>query len=227
MPTHVLLREGGPPVADLPFALDTRTIVRVMASSLVDDLSETVHPQGVLAVFPAPDVPVPSPRAPLYLVVDGVRDPGNLGTLLRAAAAAGATAAFLAPGTVDPFNPKVVRAAMGAHFRFPIRDLDDDACDLVRETTDLRALARVGDHPPHDALDWRQPATLIVASETGDESDAARRLATAAIAIPMAAGVESLNAAIAGAVILFEAARQRRRGPRRNAGARVTDGCPG
>jgi TrmH family RNA methyltransferase len=106
---------------------------------------------------------------------------------------------------------------MGAHFRLPIRDLDDEALELIRSSTALRAAARVGHHPPPDALDWRQPATLIVAAETGHESDEAAALATVGVAIPMAAGVESLNAAVAGAVILFEAARQRRRGGRRNA----------
>jgi TrmH family RNA methyltransferase len=217
VPSLLLLREGGPIVADLPFSPDRQTTVRVLAPALFDDLSDTVHPQGLLAVFQVPELAVPAPRAPLYLVVAGMRDPGNLGTLLRSAAGAGATAAFLTRGTVDPLNPKVVRAAMGAHFRLPIRDLDDDTLELLRTTSVLRAVARVGEGPPHDALDWRQPAALIVASETGEEDAAVAGLATAAVAIPMMAGVESLNAAVAGSVILFEAARQRRRGPRRGA----------
>ena len=214
-PALVLLREGADAAGELGIDF-AGTTVRFVEPELFDDLCETVHPQGVLAVVPLPELPIPSVRAPLYLIVDGVRDPGNLGTLLRAAAAAGATATFLGRGTVDPFNPKVVRSAMGAHFRLPIRELDDQHLELIRETAVLRAVARVGDFPPHDALDWRQPAAVIVASETGAESTAVSDLATKAISIPMASGVESLNAAIAGAVILFEAARQRRRGPRRN-----------
>ena len=215
-PALVLLREGVGAADALGLEFEDAT-VRVVEPALFDDLCETVHPQGVLAVVPHPELPIPAVRAPLYLVVDGVRDPGNLGTLLRAAAAAGATAVFLGRGTVDAYNPKVVRAAMGAHFRLPIRELEERHLELIRETAVLRVVARVGDHPPHDALDWRQPAALIVASETGSESAPIAELATKAISIPMAAGVESLNAAIAGAVILFEAARQRRRGPKRSA----------
>jgi RNA methyltransferase, TrmH family len=217
VPTHLLLREGDDLRFDLGQVDERQTVVRMVASDLFDDLCETVHPQGVLAVFSTPWLPIPSRRAPLFLVVDGLRDPGNLGTLLRSAAAAGATALFVAPETVDPYNPKVVRAAMGAHFRLPIRGLDEEAIDLIRESTVLRAIARLGDHPPPDALDWRQPATLIVAGETGRESEPVAELTSAAVAIPMAAGVESLNAAVAGAVILFEAARQRRRGGKRGA----------
>lgn len=215
-PALVLLRDGVALPGELADEVEGPT-VRVVEPALFDGLCDTVHPQGVLAVFPLPELLIPTVRAPLYLVVDGVRDPGNLGTLLRAAGAAGATAALLGRGTVDPFNPKVVRAAMGAHFRLPIRELDERHVALIRETADLRAVARVGDHPPHDALDWRQPAALIVVSETGKESGSVEALATKAVSIPMAAGVESLNAAIAGAVILFEAARQRRRGPKRGA----------
>jgi RNA methyltransferase, TrmH family len=222
-PTHLLLREGGPAPGDLPFSLARQTAFRILAPALFDELSDTVHPQGVLAVFPLPERPIPRPRAPLYLIVAGLRDPGNLGTLLRAAAGAGATAALLSRGTVDPFNPKVVRAAMGAHFRLPIHDLDAAAIELVRETAALRAVARVEGGPPHDALDWRQPAALIVASETGAEDDVAADLANVAVSIPMAPGVESLNAGVACAVVLFEAARQRRRGPRRGAAPRRSD----
>jgi RNA methyltransferase, TrmH family len=218
VPTHLLLRDEDELPPALGPSVDNRTtLVRVVAADLFDELCETVHPQGVLAVFPFPDLSVSARRAPLFLVIDGLRDPGNLGTLLRSAAAAGVTAAFVAAETVDPFNAKVVRAGMGAHFRLPIRDLDDDGIAMMRELTHLRAIARVGDAPPPDALDWRQPATLIVSSETGRESGIVERLATVGVAIPMAAGVESLNAAVAGSVILFEAARQRRRGGLRGA----------
>ena len=224
VPTHLVVREGGPDPRELGIGPEGRVPVRVLAQPLFDALADTVHPQGVLAVFPIPELAVPPARAPLVVVVDGIRDPGNLGTLLRSAAAAGATAVYLSPGTVDPFNPKVVRAGMGAHFRLPILDLREEVADELRATTALRAVARVGDGPPHDALDWRQPATLIVTGETGEESGLAAELATASVSIPMARGIESLNAAVAAAVILFEAARQRRRGPQRNAVARGNPG---
>lgn len=204
-PIAIALREGDS-YPNLPVA----TSPRVVAPEIFLDLCDTVRPQGILAVFPFPDIPVPVLSDPLFVVADRISDPGNLGTLLRSAAAAGATAVFLSPDTVDAFNPKVVRAAMGAHFRIPIADLTHDAVDLVHDRTTVRALADLGPYAPPESLDWRQPAALIVASETSGPSETARRLATDFVTIPMAHGVESLNAAVAGSVILFEAARQRR-----------------
>jgi TrmH family RNA methyltransferase len=210
VPTIVLVREGDPDPFDERLLPAGQADVRSVSPALFDQLAGTVHPQGVLAVFATPVPQIPKPRVPLFVVVDGLRDPGNLGTLLRSAVGAGATAAVLTPGTVDPFNPKVVRAAMGAHFRLPIVAYDELIGDEIRAATALRAVARVGDHTPYDAVDWRQPATLIVTAETGVESLVGEDLATREVAIPMAAGMESLNAAVAASVILFEAARQRR-----------------
>lgn len=204
-PRWILLKEGADH-PDVPWGAD----IRVIVPDLFDDLCDTVHPQGILGVFPFPDLPIPDISTPFYLVADRVRDPGNLGTLLRSAAAAGVTAVFLTAESVDPYNPKVTRAGMGAHFRVPIADLTSEHMALLRAQTPLRALADLGDHPAHDALDWRQPVTLIVASETNGPSNLARALATVSITIPMAAGIESLNAGVAGSVVLFEAARQRR-----------------
>jgi TrmH family RNA methyltransferase len=89
---------------------------QVMAS-----ISETESPQGIAAILPFPESTPPRPGTPLIVVADGVRDPGNLGTMLRTALGAGATAVYTTPATVDLYNPKVVRAAMGAHFRLSLR----------------------------------------------------------------------------------------------------------
>ena len=94
-----------------------------MEPRLFDKLSEVQAPQGVLAVFSWPDIPVPDSATPLVLVLDRLRDPGNLGTLLRSAAGAGVSAVYLTAESVDPWNPKVVRAGMGAHFRLPLAPL--------------------------------------------------------------------------------------------------------
>ena len=209
VPDLVLLRDD--PAgrdAELALVLPPGVPVRRVAPALFGQLTEVVTPQGLLAVFPFPTVPAP-PGVPLLLVVDAVRDPGNLGTLLRTAAGAGATGVLLAPGTVDPFNPKVVRAAVGAHFRVPVAPLDDAARAALRDLP-LRAVARADAAEPYDAIDWRQPAALIVGAEAAGISDEVAALGTTGAAIPLAAGVESLNAAVAGAVLLFEAARQRR-----------------
>jgi TrmH family RNA methyltransferase len=217
-PMLLLTRDG---VRFLTDGLDPRLLSRakqaVVASTAFAGLTDTVSPQGVLAVFPFPDLPLPATRSPLYLLLDRVSDPGNLGTLLRSAAGAGVTAVYLSPETVDPFNPKAVRAGMGAHFRVPLRTLTDPDFALIDAACPLRVLADAAVALPYDALDWTQPAALIVGSEASGPSEEWRTWATKRVAIPLAAEVESLNAAVAGSIILFEAARQRRRGPRRGA----------
>jgi TrmH family RNA methyltransferase len=229
-PALIVLREDYVP--EHPVILDAVTgwaleRTRIVAGGPFDAIAETVSPQGVLAVFPFPDLPIAERGAALFLVVDRVRDPGNLGTLLRAAVGAGATAVFLTAESVDPFNPKAVRAAMGAHFRVPIRAFDADAEALVRASCPLRALTEAAGQVPVDGLDWTQPAAVIVGSEAAGASPETRDLATVRAAIPLLGGVESLNAAVAGAVVLFEAARQRRRGGRRSAPPPVGAGAEG
>jgi TrmH family RNA methyltransferase len=168
--------------------------------------------QGILGVFPFPELPEHEPErggAALYLIADRIGDPGNLGTLLRSAAAAGATAVVLMPETVDPYNPKVVRAAMGAHFRIPLLDYSEDVAAQVIEETQVRVMADLGDHQAYDVFDWTQAVAVIVASETAGPSQLARTLTTDTVTIPMANTVESLNAGVAGSILLFEVARQR------------------
>lgn len=207
VPRLLLVREGDRDA--LPAAVAGEIDVRVVAERPFAALTDTVAPQGVLAVFPFPEAVPGGGGTPLALVLDRVRDPGNLGTLLRAAAGAGVTAVYLSAGSVDPFNPKVVRAGMGAHFRVPLRPLDPDMSAELRRDYPLRVLA-AGDAPTrYDALDWRGAAAVIVGSEAEGVGEEVTALATARAAIPLVAGVESLNAAVAGAILLFEAIRQR------------------
>ncbi len=174
-------------------------------ASLVD----TVTPQGIAAVIPWPELPLPAMLS-LTLILDGVRDPGNAGTLLRTAEAAGVELVIFGPETVDPYNDKVMRAAMGAHFRVPVR-----SCGDWKEIDPLLAphlphyLADAAGEVSYDSVDWRPPAVLIVGGEAAGAGRAARARAEL-IAIPMLGQAESLNAGVAGAVVLFEAARQRR-----------------
>ncbi len=171
--------------------------------------ADTQTPQGVLAVAPFISLP---PGPGLLLILDGVRDPGNLGTILRSAESAGVGQVLLAPGTVDPYNPKVVRGAMGAHFRLPV-----SSCDwpLLGERAEGRAvwLADATTGTSYDRVDWTRPSALIIGSEASGAGEEAARLATGRVSIPMIGGAESLNAAMAATVILFEAARQRRSSP--------------
>lgn len=173
-------------------------------------LADTITPQGVVAVWrlPAPQ-PEQARNAQLLLALDGVRDPGNLGTLLRTAEAAGVGAALLAEGCADAYSPKVVRAGMGAHFGLPIwpRIAWPHMGELLAERQVFLADAE-GIALPWE-LDWRPPTALIIGGEAEGAGPQARALATHTVRLPMQGRVESLNAAIAGAQLLYEAVRQR------------------
>lgn len=185
---------------------------RVFSARLFNDLAGTEHPQGLLAIVPFPELTPPPSARPLTLVVDRVRDPGNLGTLLRSAAAGGADEVVIAAGTVDPFNPKAVRAGMGAHLRIPLRHVEEaELPSLVRRHA-VVALADAAGEVDYDCVDWCQPAAIIIGGEADGPSALAARLATVTVRIPLERGVESLNAGVAGSLLVFEAARQRRLG---------------
>ncbi len=170
--------------------------------------AETDTPQGLLAVLPFAEIPLP--RCPgLCIVVDRMQDPGNLGSLLRTSAAAGADAALLAPDTVDAYNPKVVRAGMGAHFHFAIRSMTWQAIEECLAGGVQVWLADANGELPYTQVDWTVPSALIVGSEAEGASPDAQRLAAGRVRIPLQNQIESLNVAAAAAVILFKAAEQR------------------
>jgi RNA methyltransferase, TrmH family len=180
--------------------------VEEVLQSVMKSLSETETPQGILAVLELSQLSMPS--SPTFILIpDQVRDPGNLGTLLRTAAAAGAQAVLLPPETTDAFAPKVVRSGMGAHFRLPIHSM---IWEEIRDyTNDLQVYLADMEGKSFWETDLRQPLALIVGGEAEGASEEARKLAAQQISIPMAGNVESLNAGVAGAVLMFEVARQR------------------
>jgi len=194
---------------DLTAQLQQACSLYLVPPAILDKISETVSPQSIVAVVAAPQLPLPAAAA-LSLVLDGVRDPGNAGTLLRTAAAAAVDQVLFGPGCVDPFNGKVMRAAMGAHFRVPLRTLENwDALGTLLSAGQSLYLASAQGDLRYDEVDWSRPSALVLGSEAHGASPQLRAGA-ATVAIPMAAATESLNVAAAGAAILFEAARQRR-----------------
>jgi TrmH family RNA methyltransferase len=179
--------------------------------------SDTRHPQGIVASFKLRGWELPRDIArPLLLICDDVQDPGNLGTILRSAEAAGVQAVLLTTNCVDVFNPKVVRAGMGAHFRLPaFPEMSWERIDAALASAGVNLervfAADARGMLDYDQADWTQPSVLIVSNEAQGLSERARRMAQGGIlAIPMLGGTESLNSAMAATVILFEAARQRR-----------------
>jgi RNA methyltransferase, TrmH family len=203
---------------------------------LFEGLADTEHPQGVAALVKPRETsfddlvrtPV-SACAPLLVVLAGVQDPGNVGTILRTAAAFGATGAATAAsgisGTASPFSPKALRASAGAALHLPILAGMSLAILLTQfKIAGIRTLAS-SVHEPHDGeqpllapweVDWCQPVALLVGNEGAGLPEELERTADARIRIPMASGIESLNAAAAAAVVFYEAARQRNSGRNSN-----------
>ena len=178
-----------------------------IASRLLATLSATETSQGILAVL-ADEKPLSVDKLNFVLIADAVRDPGNLGTLLRTAEAAGADAAFLAPGTTDAFASKVVRAGMGAHFRLPIFEVSWD--EIKTQVTTCGWEVYLADMHGRSCweTDFHSPLALIIGGEAEGATPAARRLAAHAVSIPMQGRAESLNAAVAGSILMFEIRRQ-------------------
>lgn len=183
--------------------------VEEVSASVMKSLSDTESPQGILAVLKFSQSPVSNPLN-FILIPDQIRDPGNLGTLLRSAAASGVQAALIPPETTDAFSPKVLRAGMGAHFRLPIRSMGWEKIEKTVKSDALNVYVADMNGASCWEMDLRQPIALIVGNEAEGASESARKLADGKISIPMSGETESLNAGVAGSVLMFEIMRQRR-----------------
>jgi TrmH family RNA methyltransferase len=182
---------------------------------------DTQTPQGVVGAVALADVAPERLRTrrrgrfrPVLLVLDELADPGNLGTILRSALAADVDEVLLTRRCVDPHNPKVVRAASGAHFHLPLAAQQTWA-EIAQRLAGAPKMAQVLLAEAHAQqayydVDLTLRTALIIGNEAHGPSAEARRLATERVSIPMWNGVESLNAAIAASLLLFEAARQQR-----------------
>jgi len=181
-----------------------------LSDSLMQQLAETETPQGILCVLPMHHLPFPK-EWDFILVLDGIKDPGNAGSILRTAWAAGVQAVFFTPGTTDLFAPKVVRAGMGAHFHLPLFQAPWEEIARVIKASPGAALylADVRGGKSLWQYDLRQPLALAIGSEAEGFSPEAKRWADGIITIPMPGQSESLNAASAAAILLFEVVRQR------------------
>lgn len=178
-------------------------------------VADTVSPQSVMAVLAQIDLSLEALKAtePDFVVVCvNVRDPGNAGTVLRSAEAAGADGVICCDGSVDVFNPKTVRASAGALFRLPVVAGGDpiEVLDRIGEwgLVRLGAVPRGGDD--YTSVDLTGPVALVLGNEAQGLPEDVHRFLDGRLTIPMAGRAESLNAGMAGAVLCFEAARQRR-----------------
>lgn len=188
----------------------------LVSDQVMASCADTESPQGVLAVSPFPEIATPA--APTFvLVIDQLRIPGNLGAILRTAAAAGVELVLLPPGNIDAYNPKVLRGGMGAHFRVPILQRNWEEISQLLRNLEVW-LASAGDGVRHDWVDWTQPVALIVGGEASGAGDLASNLVSTGldlsrssghVHVPMPGRIESLNAAVAAGILLFEIVRQR------------------
>ncbi len=197
-----------------------------VAEPVLEAVATTDHPDGVVLTLPPPPLPAPG-RARFVLVLDRLQDPGNLGTLLRTALAAGIEEVWLAGGA-DPFQPKVLRASAGAALalpcrRHPDRDALVEGLTQAREAG-LQLVATVvpdqaghGEVLPYWELDWCRPTALLLGNEGAGLDPALQALASERVTIPHDRRVESLNVAVAAAPLLLERWRQRASPPPRRA----------
>lgn len=213
VPVELVVSEQGVLRAEIRRLLDTCSDVPTycLPDRLFAQLSPVDAPSGVIAVMALP----PGSESTIgdgasVIVLDRVQDPGNLGTLLRTACAAGLEHAILTDGCAQAWSPRVLRAGMGAHFRLKIRE-QADALDLLTGYPGRILATAVGEdaHPLYD-LDLRGPIAWMFGAEGAGLSAALMGAATDRVTIPMPGAIESLNVAAAAAVCLFEQVRQRR-----------------
>ncbi|CAN5750988.1 RNA methyltransferase [soil metagenome] len=183
-----------------------------MPPALFQSFTDTEHPQPVAAIVMLPDSKPPT-AAKSIVCLDAVRDPGNLGAILRTAVAAGVDGIALLPGCVDPFNPKVVRASAGLVTAIPIHmypsitEAVGASFDNQQEVVIIAADA-AGSIDYRD-VHWKEPVLVVVGNEAAGLSEPSRLTVGHRVSIPMAEGVESLNVSAATAILLFEMRRQR------------------
>lgn len=176
-----------------------------------NSLMDTATSQGIAAVCQRIDPYLPD-DLDFVIIADQLRDPGNLGTVLRTAAASGAQAVFTTPGSVDLYSPKVVRSAMGAHFHILCAEMDWHQLQDLKARSTRRynsCVAVVGAEKVYWTCDFTLPTILIIGSEADGASVEACHFADQQIAIPMPGDFESLNAAVAAGILIFEVIRQR------------------
>lgn len=188
--------------------LERLPVAEEIDERVLEGLSETMTSQGVVAAVSVP-ASRPIPDQGLVLILDGIADPGNAGSILRSAGAAGVVAAIATQASTDLWSPKALRAGMGAHFHLNVLvDLPWRELPLAIGQRPL-LLADAAAGRPYWELDWSQPLALVIGSEAHGAAGAASEAASSSVSIPMEPGVESLNAAAAAAVLLFEARRAR------------------
>lgn len=208
VPQHILINSASMRDGEIAALLERAGPVPVtqLDDKLFAGLSELKTTTGILAQIAIPQVPLSA--GGFALLLEDVQDPGNLGSMLRSAAAAGCDAVYLSQGCADAWSPKVLRAAMGGHFVLRIHTHSDLLAVAKNYAGKLFATSLQATRSLYEC-DLRGDIAFMVGNEGAGLSDALMQFATHQITIPMPGKVESLNAAAACAICLFEAVRQR------------------
>jgi TrmH family RNA methyltransferase len=185
-----------------------------LPNNLFKKISDTVSPQGIIAVAEQIEISLADITLgtnPMVVVLNGLQDPGNLGTIIRTGAAAGAAAVLLTEGTVDLYSPKVIRSTMGSLFQVPIiNGLDDDEAVkwLNYNSINIMAADLDGEEYYYSA-NLKEPFALVMGNENRGPNNIWRKAASNKIKIPILGSTESLNVSVAAGIILYDAVRQR------------------
>ena len=195
--------------------------VEIVADDVFDRMCDTKTPQGILCLvrqfsYSAQAVLDAAGRdgAPLFLLLEDLQDPGNLGTIFRTGEAAGVSCILMSRESVDIYNPKVIRATMGSVCRVPFLYTDDlrGAIRTLQDGGVSVYAAHLGGGKCYDAFDYRSGCAFLIGNEGNGLREETAACADSLVKIPMAGRVESLNAAVAASLLMYEAARQRRHG---------------
>ena len=187
----------------------------VMEDHIFASVSGTETPQGVLLIVKRSETPLEmmleAPN-PLLVVLENLQDPGNLGTILRTAEGAGADGVILCNNCVDLYNPKTVRSTMGSIFRVPVCRPGDgvSVASRLRKAGIHTYAAHLDGSVFYDEADYREGCAFLIGNESAGLSAPLTKAAEHLIKIPMAGGLESLNASVAASILMYEAVRQRR-----------------
>lgn len=194
------------------FEVGQQTVL--LSDRVFESVSDTKTPQGVLCVvrqyhYELEDL---CKEQPLLMILENLQDPGNLGTILRTAEGAGVTGVLMTRGCVDIYNPKVIRSTMGSIYRMPFCYTDSLAQELqaLKRRGVMLYAAHLRGTGTYDEQDYKKPAGFLIGNESQGLTDETAALADSYIKIPMCGAVESLNAAVASSVLMYEANRQRR-----------------
>lgn len=193
----------------------TDIIIETVKTDVFNKMCDTKTPQGILSVLQMPSYSLKDLQGSekgLYLVLEDIQDPGNLGTMMRTGEGAGVSGVIMSSHTVDIFNPKTIRATMGSIYRVPFVYVDD----LAKAVRDMNAngikiyAAHLKGQNAYDKENYQKATAFLIGNEGNGLSREIADLADCYIKIPMLGQVESLNAAIAASLLIYEAARQRR-----------------